>query len=473
MGFTTFECVDMLDDVLFTPNFEGLLIAHKKEKAEEIFDKMIQYSWRNIRQEIKDKLWTVEADRANKLKFNFCSKENSAISVSSSGRSGTFSRIHISEFAKLCATYPQRAIEVITGTIPTVPSEGRVDIESTAEGEDNEFYEMFMEAWERGEPKFAREYKAHFYNWTWDDEEIGKITNEEIGIFINSEDYVRHYTELKGSFNDYQKNNNLSDKEITYYYTMWKSLNRRFSKLFCEYPLTPEEAFRTSGVKLFEREAIDKQKQYEKEGEKVGNWIYYEDYKPNHFYALGADVGHGVGKDSSTCAIMDFTPDKPIVVAEYANNEIDATVFAYEVKNGGTRYGNCLVAVENNDRGYSTNTELAKIYSNIYRQKFENKVEEMVAKEYGWHTSGSTKPKMMLELKTAYNEEDIIVPSRRINREARTYDENNLNVIKFDEEATKHWDRIIALAICYQMRTQIAHKTETGGLGKHNKVNYE
>ncbi|GAF67277.1 unnamed protein product, partial [marine sediment metagenome] len=99
----------MLDDALFTPNFEGLLIAHKKEKAEEIFDKIIQFTWRSLRQEIKDKLWTVETDRANKLKFNFPQNENSGIAVSSSGRSGTYSRIHISEFAKLCKTFPQRA----------------------------------------------------------------------------------------------------------------------------------------------------------------------------------------------------------------------------------------------------------------------------------------------------------------------------------------------------------------------------
>ena len=470
LGFTTYECIDMQDDALFNPNFEGLLIAHKKEKAEEIFDKIMQFCWRNIKQEIKDKLWTVESDRANKLKFNFPNNEFSSLSVSNSGRSGTYSRLHISEFAKLCKTYPQRAIEVIRGTIPTVPPEGRVDIESTAEGDSGEFYDMFIEAWDRGgEPKFPREYKAHFYNWTWDDEEISKITQEQIYIFLSSEDYTKYYTDFKDSFSGYQIKKELSNREITYYYTMWLSLNKRFFKLFQEYPFTPEEAFATSGNKLFIKEAIDKQKEFELEGEKVGNWIYYEDFNPKHFYAIGGDVGHGVGKDSSTLVVIDFTPLKPKVVAEYANNEIDATVFAHEAKSGGTRYGNCLVAIENNDRGYATNTELAKVYSNIYRQKFEHKVEEMVAKDYGWHTTGSTKPKMMLELKNAYNDEEFICLSKRINREARTYDENDLNVIRFDEEQTNHWDLIIALAICWQMRTSISHKTEDSGFRKDNK----
>ena len=475
LGFTTYECIDMLDDALFTPNFEGILIAHKKEKAEEIFDKIIQYCWRNIRQEIKDRLWTVDMDRASKLKFNYTTGENGAISVSSSGRSGTFNRVHISEYAPLCKLFPQRAIEVITGTIPAVPPEGRVDIESTAEGEDNEFADMFWDAYDRGEPKFPTQYKSHFYNWLWDIEELNKITDKQIKEFINSQNYDKYYTDFKQSFKDYQTKNKLTDKEITYYYTKWLSLNKKFLKLFTEFPFSPEEAFATSGNKLFIKEAIERQKIHEKEGEKVGHWIYYEDYKANHIYAGGADVSHGVGRDSSTIVIIDFTQQTPRVVAEYANNEIDATVFAHEVKNGGTRYGNCLMAVENNDRGYATCVELGKIYSNIYKHKIEGGAEIRETTEYGWRTTGATKPKMILELKTAYNEDELIVPSQRINREARGYDENDLNVIRFDENTTKHYDLIIATAICWQMRTNITYQSSDGGLGTgtNKKANYE
>lgn len=56
------------------------------------------------------------------------------MTVSNSGRSGTHNRVHVSEFAKLCAKYPAKADEIITGTIPSVPANGRMDIESTAEG---------------------------------------------------------------------------------------------------------------------------------------------------------------------------------------------------------------------------------------------------------------------------------------------------------------------------------------------------
>ena len=324
LGFTTDESIDTLDDCLFTPNFEGLLIAHKQEEAYKIFDRKVHFTWKNLfgnipaegnkagSEDLKNLLWTVDTSRTNELKFGFPGgKDFSSMSVSNSGRSGTYNRVHISEFAKLCKMFPQTATEVITGTIPAVPPDGCVDIESTAQGEEGLFYEIFMEAWDRGEPKFPTQYKAHFYNWTWDDEELAMITPEQAIEFLSSEDYTHKFADLKGSFKDYQERNQLTNRQITYYYTKWLSLNKKFYKLFQEYPFTVEEAFATSGNKLFDKSAVERQKQYELEGEKVGNWIYYEDYKPGHTYAGAADVGHGVGLDSSTIVIMDFTPYKP------------------------------------------------------------------------------------------------------------------------------------------------------------------
>ena len=180
LGFTTDEAIDSLDDTLFTPHFEDLFIAHTKDDAGDIFDKKIDYAWKNMNE--LHQLWKVEKDTALKLKFDFGeieggfqSKTISSISVSNSGRSGTYHRVHISEFAKLCATYPIKAQEIISGTIPAVPLNGRIDIESTAEGMGGHFSDMFWEAWNRGEPIHSTQFKAHFYNWMWDDEEIAKI----------------------------------------------------------------------------------------------------------------------------------------------------------------------------------------------------------------------------------------------------------------------------------------------------------
>ena len=39
-------------------------------------------------------------------------------------RSGTIHRLHISEFGKICAKVPEKAAEVMTGSIPAVPASG-------------------------------------------------------------------------------------------------------------------------------------------------------------------------------------------------------------------------------------------------------------------------------------------------------------------------------------------------------------
>lgn len=226
LGFTTDEAVDSTDDVLFTPNTECLLIAHNLDAGKKIFDGKIELAWKNLPIELRE-LYKVDANTAQTLKFEYGDGTYSSIAVDTTGRSGTYNRVHITEFADICKKFPNKVKDIIEGTIPAVPTHGRVDIESTSQGASGEFFDMFMDAWERGEPKYPVEYKAHFYNWTWD-EEIEGLTPE---------------TNLPKEFIDYQELHTLTDKEITYYYMKWLSLNKDWNSLHKEYPTTPEEAF--------------------------------------------------------------------------------------------------------------------------------------------------------------------------------------------------------------------------------------
>lgn len=218
--------MDSLDDVLFNRNMECLLIAHNLDAGKKIFDGKIELAWKNLHPELK-KLYKVDANTAQTLKFEFGDGSYSSIAVDTNGRSGTYNRVHITEFADVCKKYPNKVKDILEGTIPAVPTNGRVDIESTSQGASGEFYDMFMQAWERGEPKYPVEYKAHFYNWQWD-EEIDSVIVE---------------TNLPEKFKDYQKLHKLTDQEITFYYTKWLSLNQDWNSLHKEYPTTPEEAF--------------------------------------------------------------------------------------------------------------------------------------------------------------------------------------------------------------------------------------
>lgn len=443
LGFTTDEVLDELDDTLFTRNFDSLLISYDKESALDIFDNKVTLAWEHFGDGvIKDldfkKLYSVDTDRANKYKFGFGDGTYSSISVKNEARSGTYHRVHISEFARICKKYPIKAKEIVEGTIPSVPLEGRIDIESTADGEQGSFHKMFWDAWNRGRPPKVTEFRAHFFNWTYDDAEIAKVLLAE--------------KDLPSEFRDIQKLHRLTDIQITYYYYKWLGLEKNFNALFQEYPTTPEEAFIYSGSKLFDPKKIDAMKRFCKAGRVVGDWTYYEDYRPGHVYALGADVAEGVGQDSSTIAIWDFT-NRPRIVAEYASNKIPPDTFAYEVKNGGQAYGHCLAAVERNNHGHTTLAILKGMYKNVYAEITTDKITNQKTEKLGWHTNLASKPKMFYEFNTAINEELIDIPSQRILSEARAYDKDELNVTRFDEEQTNHFDLLTAAVIGFQMKT--------------------
>ena len=442
LGFTTLEVIDTLDDALFTRNFDSLFVAQDLDTAKDIFANKVNLAWKNIPEELQS-LWIVESDSARKLKFGFGDNTESSITVDNTGRSGTFRRVHISELPILHDTYPDRAREVMEGTIPAIPLDGRLDIEGTAKGEKGSFYDIFTEAIERGDPEFQTQYKAHFYNWTYDDKEIAKVTVPR--------------TDLPKRFKEIQKRYNLTDLQITYYYYKWESLGKDWDTLLQEYPTTWEEAFVYAGDKFFAYEQLENQKAMLESGNKEGNWTYYKDYKQGHNYGMGADIGEGVGRDSSCAVIWDFSL-KPEVVATYQSDRIQPNDFAYELRAGAIKYGNCIVAPENNNIGYATVSKLREIYNNIYKEEKLDKTTGRTLKKYGWKTSLSSKPKMFYDFKTAVNDDEVKVISKVLYADMRAYSQDELSQVKEDEEATRHFDMLMAAVIGFQMRTHAGSK---------------
>lgn len=433
LGFTTDETIDMLDDVSFTRNFDALLIAQDLDTAKDVFANKIDPAWNSF--DLKH-LYKVNNDSARQLKLDFGQGQISSITVDSSGRSGTFRRVHVTEFAIVCKKFPDKAREIIEGTIPAVPLDGRVDIESTADGSDGKYHDMFWEAYERGDPKLPTQYKAHFYNWQWDDSEIEKVTEGMIKEFLTSKDY--------SLFEEYQKRHSLTDREITYYYMKWTSLERNWHSLRKEYPTTPFEAFQSSGNKLFDENKLANFSI--RPPELIENqWTYYSHPIVGHKYVWGADVGEGLGKDHSTITIIDLTTLKPSIVATYKNNKIAPDIFAYEIKNGATRYQFAFGAVERNNHGHTTISKLRDIYQEPLLYKDDKD-------RHGWHTNLVSKPKMMYDLNTAVNNDLLDNPSQGIASEMRRYDKEDLRFKNYDDEATEHFDLLMSTAIAFQMK---------------------
>lgn len=453
---TTDATIDMLDDVLFTPNFEALLIAHTQEDMGKLFDKKVYKWWESLDPLLKE-LWCLENSSAKEMKFGFWDGTTSSFSVALSGRSGTYQRMHISEYWKICAKYPQKAEEIKTGAFPAVPSTGRLSIESTAEGADWDFNAIFMTAWNRQGCKNFRkwdkkrdsEFAAFFYNWTWDDDEISKVTDIEAN--------------LPKYFIDLQIKHSLTDQEITFYYYKWVSFGgneKAYRQLKQEYPTTPEDAFATSGNKLFDQEKLSLQVASEAI-RRDWDWRIFSEYKSSHRYAIGVDPAEGIGGDHSAIVVWDFFTDafilKPKVVATYKNNNIAPDKLAYLVRDIWNRYWTCLVAVERNNHGHTTLSKLREIYpkGKIFTEIREDYITKEKTEKMWWHSNMTTKPKIFFDMALAIEQEAVEIRDGDILHEMRVYDRDKLNEVKTDPNATNHFDLLTACTIWYHMRNQV------------------
>ena len=141
LGFTTLCCLIYLDACIFTPNTRAGVIAHKLDDAKVIFRDKIKYPYDQLDEGLKAAAPAVQ-DSADTLTF----ANNSSIRVSTSMRSGTLQYLHVSEFGKICAQYPEKAREIVTGALNTVEAGQFIVIESTAEGQEGAFYRMCQEA---------------------------------------------------------------------------------------------------------------------------------------------------------------------------------------------------------------------------------------------------------------------------------------------------------------------------------------
>jgi hypothetical protein len=225
-GFTTVIQLDMLDDCLFTPNLSAGVIAHSLVDAKAFFKDKIKFAYDNLPPEFQ-RLVPAENDSADSLRFG----NGSSIRVGLSLRSGTLQRLHVSEYGKLCAKYPDRAKEVKTGAFNTVHVGQKITVESTAEGRGGDYYELVSNA-RRLEEQRARltalDFKFHFYPWWADD-----------GYVLSGD--VVETTEMREYFDKLEEQGIcLSSGQRAWYV---KKSEQQGDAMMQEFPSTPDEAF--------------------------------------------------------------------------------------------------------------------------------------------------------------------------------------------------------------------------------------
>lgn len=163
LGFSTFILIYMLDCALFNSNHSCGVIAQGLTEAADLFDNKVKFAYEHLPEEIK-RLRPLVADSARELEFN----NGSSIVVGTSLRGGTYQKLHVSEYGKIAARYPEKAKEIKTGAFNTVHAGQQLFVESTAEGMQGEFFELVKLARrleDEGRKLSPLDPMFHFYPW--------------------------------------------------------------------------------------------------------------------------------------------------------------------------------------------------------------------------------------------------------------------------------------------------------------------
>lgn len=280
LGFTTLIAIMWLDHALFNDDQRCGIIAQDREAAEVIFRDKVKLAYERLPQILRDAM-PLATENKSELLFGH---NNSSIRVATSMRSGTIHRLHVSEFGKIGAKFPDKANEVVTGSLPAVPLDGIAIIESTAEGQDGEFYSMCQRAMalaEKGEDLSPRDYRFHFYPW-W--QEPGYRMAGD-GVVITDKDR-EYFGIIEGAMNcvlDEQQRN-------WYVATRDADFSGDPEKMWQEYPSTPKEAFQQSTEGTY----YATQLAAARKGGRIGLFPHAEGIPVNTFWDIGNSDGTAI-----------------------------------------------------------------------------------------------------------------------------------------------------------------------------------
>lgn len=228
LGFTTQVCIMQLDCALFESK-KCALIAHTLHDAKRLFREKVKFAYDNL-PELVRLANPVKIETKEELVF----ENGGSITVSTSFRGGTLQRLHVSEFGKICAKYPDKAREIVTGAFEAVSLDGIVTLESTAEGRQGYFYEFSQIAEKLYLSKktlTAQDWRFFFFAW-WQNKEYA-MTTEPI-----SERLQTYFDSLKAKYDI-----SLSDEQKAWYQAKERTLGDDMKR---EYPSLPIEAFEQS-----------------------------------------------------------------------------------------------------------------------------------------------------------------------------------------------------------------------------------
>lgn len=225
LGMSTFAVLDLVDDAVFSRNLSCGIVSYSLEHAQHIFKKIIGHALDTLPTKIKPYVGIINRS-AKEITFS----NGSSVRVDTTLRGGSYQKILVSEFGKTCARNPQKAEEIVTGTLQAVSKSGQITIESTGEGNDGYFAEMVMNAAQhKNENITSLDYHLCFYPWM---DEPSYILENKVQYDTYLTDYFKKTEADTGRL--------ISEPQRWWYTIQYKNMGEKVQQ---EYPSTISEAF--------------------------------------------------------------------------------------------------------------------------------------------------------------------------------------------------------------------------------------
>lgn len=424
LGFSTGIDIYLLDQALFNKNLSCGIIAQDLPAAGEIFSTKISVPFDNL------PIWlrttfpvSTRREGANGGHIEFA--HGSKIRVSTSFRSGTVQRLHISEHGKICAKYPAKAKEVRTGTLNAIKDGCIVFIESTAEGVGGDFHTMSTRAMDLGQlnlPLTSQDYKFHFFAWWQDPKYQTSVPTGGLRLSKYHQAYFAAVEQTMGI--------TLLDEQKQWY--IRKEIEQQ-EEMKQEFPSTPSEAFLTSGRRVFAAinvmqaegqckspllvydiepvtgkrtkvQALRAGNAEELQRTLLNHLLVWELPDPDEDYAIGGDVAEGLeNRDRSSFDVVKKSTGEQVA---HWFGYLDAELFAQLLAHVGKWYNTAFIGPERNNHGHAVIQKLREVYPHraIYSEQYLDRDHDDETPKLGWLTTAQSKPVIIEGLKSLLRE---------------------------------------------------------------------
>ncbi len=401
-------------------NTRAVVISHDRESTERMLNK-VRYFIENIRGPQPE----IHRDSAHEISFP---KTNSMFYIGTAGarkfgRGDTISHLHMSEYA-----FWDNPEHLISGLTNAVPMSGEIAIESTGNGQGNDYHKRCVRAYEGGSA-----YKCHFFNW---------IDFPEYTLDIDDDEAAYIMANIDEDLEEHLLVDILTPGQFAWRRMKLDEMNYDLGEFKAEFPLTFDECFQSVDRSIFYKVRMVPTRDWLK----VDRNLHVLKDHPivGHVYSLGADVSGGVGEDRSVIEIFDVTFDGE-QVAEWVNDKIGPDIFAGKVATLGTMFNQAFLTVENNNHGIVTLDVLRNIYDPdmIYMNEGKGREEDHLL-SFGYRTSSRTKPliigRLRKELATT-----VTIHSPLLKAELNSFVEHENGTL--GAVSGSHDDRVIASAM--------------------------